>query len=78
MGGRGEPGGRGLARREGAGAEAGVGSSQATAGVRAVGALSATPGAGVGDEERKREQFEGRRGRDSGPTPSRAPLLNYL
>lgn len=66
------------ARRVGAGTQAGVGSSQPTAGVRAAGALSAAPGAGVegggGGEERKREQFEGRtrQGQRAHPWPSPA------
>lgn len=65
-GGRGGRGGRGqpAAARPPAGARAG-----------AAGALSATPGAGVGAEERGREQLEGCRGGDSErahPRPSPA------
>lgn len=69
----------------GVGAEAGVGSSQPTARVRAAGALLAAAGAGAGETSRKESSLRGRgsrvrgrRGGDRGPTPSRAQLLNYL
>lgn len=79
----GRRGGRLPGQAGGAGAAAGVGSSQPTARVRAAGALSTAPGTGVGDKERKRDQFKGprqprrdRRGQRA--HPQRTPLLNYL
>lgn len=60
---------------------------QPTAPVRAAGALPAAPGAGVcvgrgggggGVKSGIESSLKGRRGRDSGPTPNRAPPLNYL
>lgn len=59
--------------------------TQPTAPVRAAGALPAAPGAGVcvgrgggGVKSGIESSLKGRRGRDSGPTPNRAPPLNYL
>lgn len=76
VGGRSEAGRRGRGQREGAGTRAGVGSSQPTAGLRAVGALSAAPSAGVEGWGVKsgKEQFEGRtrQGQRAHPWPSPA------
>lgn len=68
----------------GAGAEAGVGSSQRPLESEQLGRFQRCEAwmKGVREEKRAvegpREPRPGRRGGDSGPTPSQAPLLNYL